>query len=119
MRNLYPSEFQQFVRMMTGTYLLQTHRMKFKMDGVADATCPLCYLEDEDLVHMLTRCPALSETRNRYVRVIKQKPQAAVGPSAWAERIRDPSTFVQLIVNCQKLVTIPDSEELLRSIEVD
>ena len=95
--------------------------MKFKMDGVADATCPLCYLEDEDLVHMLTRCPALSETRNRYMQVIKQKFQAAVGPSAWSERIRDPSTFVQLIVNCQKLVPviIPDSEELLRSIEVD
>ena len=109
------------VRMLTGTYLLQTHRMKFKMDGVADATCPLCYLEDEDLVHMLTRCPALSETRNRFVRVIKKKFQAAVGPSAWSERIRDPSTLVQLIVNCQNLVpvTIPDSEELLRSIEVD
>ena len=55
------------------------------------------------------------------MRVIKKKFQAAVGPSAWSERIRDPSTLVQLIVNCQKLVpvTIPDSEELVRSIEVD
>ena len=52
---------------------------------------------------------------------LSNKFQAAVGPSAWSERIRDPSTFVQLIVNCQKLVpvTILDSEELLRSIEVD
>ena len=70
---------------------------------------------------MLTRCPALSETRNSYVRVIKHKFQAAVGPSASSERVREPSTFVQLNVNSQKLVpvTIPDSEELLRSIEVD
>ena len=32
------------VKMLTGTYLLHTHRIKFKMDRVADATCPLSYL---------------------------------------------------------------------------
>ena len=31
-------------RMLTGTYLLQFHWLKFNMDGVTDATCPLCYL---------------------------------------------------------------------------
>ena len=47
--------------MLTGTYLLQPHRKKFNIDSVSDATCPLCCLEDEVIVHMLTRCPALSE----------------------------------------------------------
>ena len=39
------------------------HRKKFRMDGVTDACCPLCYLEDEDIVHMLIRCPSLNEVR--------------------------------------------------------
>ena len=108
------------VRILTGTYLLQSHRKKFKMEGVVDAICPLCCLEDEDLVHMLTRCPALSETRNTYMRNIKQNFEAVVGSKAWSERIRDSSTLVQMIVDCRKLVpvTIPDNERLLCSIEV-
>ena len=90
------------------------------MEGVVDATCPLCCLEDEDLVHMLTRCPALSETINTYIRNIKQSFKAAVGSSAWLEHIRDSSTLVQMIVDCRKLlpVTIPDNEGLLCSIKV-
>ena len=43
------------VRILTGTYLLQVHRKKFRMDGVIDACCPLCCLEEEDIVHMLIR----------------------------------------------------------------
>ena len=108
------------VLILTGTYLLQTHRQKFKMEGVVDATCPLSCLEDEDLVHMLTPCQALSETINTYMRNIKQSFQAAVGSSAWSDRIRDSSTLVQMIVYCRTLVpvTIPDNEGLLCSIEV-
>ena len=34
------------VRILTGTYLLQVHRKKSRMDGVTDACCPFCYLED-------------------------------------------------------------------------
>ena len=91
------------------------------MEGVVDATCHLCYLEDEDIVHMLMRCSKLSETRHTYLRNIKQSFQVTVSSSAWSERTKDSSTLVQMIVDCQKLVpvTIPDNEELLRSIEVN
>ena len=97
------------VRILTGTYLLQSQIKKFKMEGVVDATCPLCYLEEENIVHIMTRCPALSETRNTYLRNIKQRLQATDSSSAWSERIKDSSTSVQMIVDCQKLVplTIP------------
>ena len=61
------------VRILTGTYLLQIHRKKFKMDGVIDVSCPLCCLEDEDIVYMLTRCPALSETRTTYMGELNSK----------------------------------------------
>ena len=60
-------------RMLTGTYPLQVHRLKFNMDGVTDATCPMCYLEDEDITHVLTRCPALCKVRNLHLAEIKKK----------------------------------------------
>ena len=59
--------------MLTCTYLLQVHRLKFNMDVVTDATCPLCYLEDEDITHVLKRCPALCEVRNLHLAEIKKK----------------------------------------------
>lgn len=108
------------VRILTGTYLLQVQRQKFGLDGVVDASCPLCLIEDEDLVHMLVRCPALSETRNSYLKDIKQCVQDCLGQHAWRDRIQDANTLVQLIVDCQKLVPniIPDNTELLKTIEV-
>ena len=33
------------VRILTGTFRLQVHRKKIRMDGVTDS----CYLEDEDI----------------------------------------------------------------------
>ena len=56
------------VRMLTGTYLLDTHRKKLSMDGASDATCPLCCLEDEDIVHM----PTLSEFRSPHLDNVKR-----------------------------------------------
>ena len=51
--------------MLTGTYLLESCKEKFNIDGAVEATCPLCCLEDEDIGHMLLRTvssPAVSET---------------------------------------------------------
>ena len=55
------------VRMLTGTYLLESHKKKFNIDGAVEATCPWCRLEDEDIGHMLLRCPALRCVRNQYL----------------------------------------------------
>ena len=41
------------VGILTETYLLQSHRKKFRIEEVFDATSPFCYMEDEDLVHMM------------------------------------------------------------------
>ena len=106
-------------RMLTGTYLLQTHRKKFNMEGASDATCPLCCLEDEDIVHMLTQCPALSEVRSLHLDDVKRCLQDALGPHAWSDLIRDTGTLVQLIIDCQKLAPgrIPEDRNLLNTIE--
>ena len=54
-------------RMLTGTYLLQSHKIKFNIDCVIDTTCPLCCIEDGDIGHMLLRGPALRCIRNQYL----------------------------------------------------
>ena len=107
------------VRMVTGTYLLQTHRCKFAMDGVTDATCPLCRLEDEDIVHMLTRCPALAQVRCQHLNGLKKCFQDELGPGSWSDNIRDDITLVQLILDCQKLTPtiIPDDRRLIDIID--
>ena len=53
-------------------YLLQSHKMKYNIDGVKEATCPLCFLEDEDLEHILLRCPALSSVRGHHLTEVKR-----------------------------------------------
>ena len=107
------------VRILTGTYLLQVHRKKFRMEGTVDACCPLCYIEDEDLVHMLTRCPALNIVRTRYINELKQCINSTLGPGEWARRITDSETLVQLIVDCRKLAPdiLPNNTEFLDVIE--
>ena len=107
------------VRILTGTYLLQVHRKKFRMEGTVDACCPLSYIEDEDLVHMLTRCPALNIVRTRYINELKQCINSTLGPGEWARRITDSETLVQLIVDCRKLAPdiLPNNTEFLDVIE--
>ena len=107
------------VRILTGTYLLQVHRKKFRMDGVTDACCPLCYIEDEDIVHMLIRCPALNEVRITCINELKKCIQTWLGTGEWTRLIRNTNTLVQLIVDCRKLVpdVLPDTTEMLNVIE--
>ena len=104
---------------VTGTYLLQVHRKKFRMDGVINACCPLCCLEEEDIVHMLNRYPAPSAVRTTYMNELKQCIQSSLGPGEWTRRIKDSNTVVQLIVDCHKLVpdVHPDNSEILNIIE--
>ena len=106
-------------RMLTGTYLLRIHRKKFNIDGVSDATCPLCCLEDGVIVHMLTRCPALTEVRSSHLDDLKRRLQDALDPHAWSDLVTDTGTLVPLIIDCQKLAPdrIPEDRNLLNTIE--
>ena len=47
-------------RLLTDTITLQCHRAKFYKE---EPTCNLCGLEEEDVRHMLLRCPSLSSIR--------------------------------------------------------
>ena len=49
-------------RIRTGTYTLQATRRTFSKKSI-NSTCLHCQLEDEDLHHMVCRCPAFYEYR--------------------------------------------------------
>ena len=51
-------------RMLTGTYILQVHKNKFNQAEI-DTICSLCRTADENLLHILTRCPAYTEERKK------------------------------------------------------
>ncbi|CAC5412390.1 unnamed protein product [Mytilus coruscus] len=46
----------------TGTYIFQSQKARFSNINL-DATCPICQLEEEDIIHFLTRCPVLEGIR--------------------------------------------------------
>ena len=57
------------VRMLTGTYMLQTLKAKFNQAEI-DPTCPICKIEAEDLQHLLTRCQAYRHIRKSHFQQI-------------------------------------------------
>ena len=40
---------------------------KHRYDAFLDIVCPLCQEEDEDEYHVLIRCPAVSDLREKYI----------------------------------------------------
>ncbi len=65
-------------RMITGTYMLQTNKSKFSHFQI-DPTCPLCRLEPEDIVHVLTRCPEYHKFRKTYIPKINKELSLILG----------------------------------------
>ena len=53
------------LRFITGTYMLQYNRARFNKYTV-DATCLLCGTEKEDILHVISRCPAYQRSRRRF-----------------------------------------------------
>lgn len=56
---------QLFVRLVTGTYTVQSLKYKFKT--VPTPMCQLCKQEDEDIPHLLIKCPATATARFKYL----------------------------------------------------
>ena len=57
-------------RLMTGTYVLKSVRVKFNQYSV-DPTCLLCGENPENHEHFLLRCRSLMERRDPFIKTIK------------------------------------------------
>ena len=106
------------VRMITGTYMLQTLKVKFNQAEL-DPTCPLCRLAEENLEHVVTRCPAYNNIRKIYFPKIKSCVTNRICSSNWPKNFNDMAIICQLIVDCQMLALekLPDDKTFLGEIE--
>ena len=68
-------------RILTATYTLQSNQSTFSHKTV-DPSCPHCQLEDDDIHHVVCRCPAFYEYR---VSVLSQFRQAVIEAGTWNE----------------------------------
>ena len=93
--------------MLTGTYILQVHKNKLNQ-AEEDTICPLCRTEDENLLHILTRCPAYTEERKIYYSPIKETVIGRIGANAWQTHFNNIETIGKLIIDSQTLAFCTD-----------
>ena len=90
-------------RILTGTYLLQKTRNSFS-GGTVDPVCRNCRLEDEDLLHVLARCPAYFEIRKYTVQLLKDIVVRKTNLETWYSYAKDWSVILKVLVCSETLV---------------
>ncbi|VDI77857.1 Hypothetical predicted protein [Mytilus galloprovincialis] len=91
------------VRMLTGTYMLQTLKAKFNQAEI-DPTCPICNIEAEDLQHLLTSCPAYRHIRKSHFQQIKEYIVSKIGSSVWTINFNSKIAITDSIDRLSKLL---------------
>ena len=89
-------------RMLAGVYILQ--KQKFRFDNVESSLCPLCYTEEEDIVHFLARCPVFHEIRKQYVDDMYEVVNEHFGQDFWSRNIKQREDLVKFILDASFFV---------------
>ena len=107
-------------RILTGTYMsyiLQKNRQTFS-SGTVDAVCRHCYLEDEDLLHLLARCPAFYNIRVKTVSSLKDTIVSNTNIDIWNQHFCDWTFILKTLVCAESVVwSLPDLTDARDSIE--
>ena len=85
---------------LTGTYTVQTIRSKFNQYQV-NSTCPLCFKENEDIIHMLLRCSVLHSVRKESFRVLKDYIISKTDPVFPTK-----TSLTKLIIDCGQITEL-------------
>ncbi len=80
----------QIVGLITGHCNVRYHRHNINPDAVADQRCRLCDSERETSWHLLARCPALIEIRNKLWQRYEIRPN-----ENWEWKFKDMKKFVK------------------------
>ena len=84
-------------RILTGTYTLQATRHTFSKKSI-NPTCLHCQLEDEDLHHMVCRCPAFYEYRVLALKQLKETVIHDSSDSVWDCHLTNWSVILRILV---------------------
>ena len=85
------------LKIVTGTYILQTNRVAFNQNEV-DPTCILCKASEETLGHFLLECETLDSVRQPILRDIKSCLNDC------NINLSDQETLIQIITDCTAVV---------------
>ena len=92
------------LKIVTGTYILQTNRVAFNQNEV-DPSCILCKASEETLGHFLLECESLDSVRQPILKDIK------CCLNDCNINLSDQETLIQIITDCTAVVdqkTIPE-----------
>ena len=84
-------------RVLTGVYILQSNIHLFS-GGTVDATCQLCCLEEKDIYHLVTRCPAFYDIRVATVERLRQIVLEQIGGNVWSTYFKDWEMILRVLI---------------------
>ena len=104
-------------RILTGTYILQKNRHTFS-SGTVDAVCRHCYLEDEDLLYLTSRCPAVYNIRSNTIGHLRDIIVTHSNINTWNQYFGDWTFILKTLVCVESAVRLlPDLRKACVSIE--
>ena len=104
-------------RVLTGTYILQKNKQTFS-NGTVDAVCRHCRLGEEDLLHLLSRCPAFYRIRQSTVISLRDIISRHVSPAVWNQHFRDWLFVLKTLVCVESVLrTVPELKNCAEAIE--
>ncbi|CAC5365528.1 unnamed protein product [Mytilus coruscus] len=98
-------------RMLTGTFMTQATRYKFKIENV-DHICQLCAIYSEDIKHILLECPALHSVRQLYYSRLKVEVIRLIGEKKWLELFGNQESILLLILDCSNFSENVNTEQI-------
>ena len=84
---------------------MQTIRSKFNQYQV-NSTCPLCFIEDEDIIYMRLRYSVLHSVRKEPFRVLKDYIISKTYPDFWKTVFPTKSSITKLIKDCSQIAEL-------------
>ena len=104
-------------RILTGTYILQKKRQTFS-NGTVDTVCRHCRLEEEDLLHLLSHCPAFFSIRESTVRSLKDIVISHKSIDIWNQFFRDWVFVLKTLVCVESVLrSLPELINIQNKIE--
>ena len=99
-------------RIITGTLVLQKDRHRFNKFDIS-SICPVCRLEDEDIIHFILKCPLLAGSRQEPFRWLKNEVINNSEDGTWLSIFNNDERITTLIIDCRN-----NSETFMESTSV-
>ena len=85
----------------TGKRVWYSHSKKQESSSL----CQLCHLEEEDLLHMITRCPIFHSVRKEHIGQMRKVVNEHLGEKFWFSNIKNREDVLRLTMDSSFFIT--------------